>query len=340
MEFYKFINSKAIREHLRKINWTIEPDAAAWLIWHWEGPIEEKLAGWKYIIDDTEDCKLKDRLHFCETPSLHEFLKKTIKVYKKHTDSFCDNRMECCCYKLSTYYTDFSHIDYDTVFQLSPIDKRISTTIHEKVVEDLNEGNVLKFVVTKQVYDCDNKETATFDPKLRMIGYDCSDEDWLNIEEVFMNQWFYFPLPFKAGDIVHVASLPDYGPMVYEDSIYGFKCFREHPEDFYNGKRGDETDMSIDVYRVTDDLEPFWDTFWPVTDFDYFSEEDAIAYVNSDSNRSNLDRYKMILLISAAIKEKLGLEILFSGYKQLINKSSVSTGYASYISSKAEGLMD
>ena len=45
MDFYNFINSKAVREHLCKINWPIEPTAAAWLIWHWEGPIEEKLAG-------------------------------------------------------------------------------------------------------------------------------------------------------------------------------------------------------------------------------------------------------------------------------------------------------
>lgn len=43
MDFYKFINSKAVREHLRKINWQIKPAAAAWLIRHWEGPIEEKL---------------------------------------------------------------------------------------------------------------------------------------------------------------------------------------------------------------------------------------------------------------------------------------------------------
>lgn len=336
MDFYNFINSKAVREHLCKINWPIEPTAAAWLIWHWEGPIEEKLAGWKYIIDNTEDCKLKERLHCCEVQSLHEFLKKTIKVYKEHSDGFYDNRMGYCCYKLSTYYADFSHYDYDMVFQFSPI----STTIHENVLEDLNDGNVLKFEITKQVYDSKAKETATFDPQFRMIGYDCSDEEWLNIYEVFMNQWFYFPLPFKTGDIVHVTSLPNYGPMVYEDSIYEFKCFREHTEDYYNGK-GDETDMMIDVYRVTDDLEPFWDTFWPVTDFDFFDEEDAKAYVNGDycGINSNLDRYKMILLLSVAIKERLGLEILLSGYNQLKYKSQKEY-YTSEIFSKAEKLIE
>ena len=253
MDFYKFINSKAVREHLRKINWSIEPDAAAWLIWHWEGPIEEKLSGWKYIIDETEDRELRGRLDPDETSSLHGFLKKTIDIYKKNTDS-------------------------------------------------LNKSK---------------------------------NESWINIEAVFMNQWFYFPISFKKGDIVRIISLPELEPMVYVDSIYDSRAFRKYTEDFYNGKRGDLTDMIINVYRVSDELELYSDTLWPVTDFDYFSEEDAKTYANS-----NPDHYKMTLLIRAALKDKLGLEILFSGYKQLINKSSVGSDYASYIFSKAERLVD
>lgn len=99
--------------------------------------------------------------------------------------------------------------------------------------------------------------------------------------------------------------------------------------------------MMINVYRVTDDLEPFWDTVWPVTDFDYFDEDDAKAYVNGDSlcKNSNLDCYKMLLLLSTAIKERLGLEILLSGYNQLKYKSQKEY-YTSEIFSKAEKLIE
>ena len=328
MEFYKFINSKAIREHLRKINWPIEPDAAAWLIWHWEGPIKEKIAGWEHIINETEDRELRGGLELGETSSLHEFLGKTIDIYKRHTESFLENNTECC-YKLRTYYKNLDYCDKVTTFST----KRIPV--------NFNRRNVLKFEVTKQGYDSDDKETSTLNTELEMTGYDSTDDEWQNIKAVFMNQWFYFPIPFKAGDIIRSTAHPDLGPMVYEDSIYNSWIFRNNSEDFHSGKRGDVTDMIISAYRVNDDLEPFSDTLWPLTDFDYFDDADARAYVNSNIyGNNNLDQYKMLLLIREALIGELGLEILFSGYKQLINKSSVGTDYASYIFSKAERLVD
>ena len=62
LDIYKFINSKAIRNHCRKINHTFTPVEAAYLIWASEHhTIEEKHNAFLRLIDKYPDMEIAER---------------------------------------------------------------------------------------------------------------------------------------------------------------------------------------------------------------------------------------------------------------------------------------
>ena len=61
--FLYFIDSKDIREHLKKIDYKFKPDEAAFAIWQSHNkPISEKHEGYEWIINNMPDMNLKERV--------------------------------------------------------------------------------------------------------------------------------------------------------------------------------------------------------------------------------------------------------------------------------------
>ena len=62
MDYFKFIHSGDVREHLRRINYPLSSLEAAWLVWENDiVSIKEKHAAWEEIIRTMPDCMIEER---------------------------------------------------------------------------------------------------------------------------------------------------------------------------------------------------------------------------------------------------------------------------------------
>lgn len=314
MDVCKYINSKAVREHLRKLNWEFTSLEAAWFVWKWRGPVEERLAAWQQIIDEMPDQEVKAGHYFDGCPSLHDFLRETISVYRKCVERFFDNT--------DAYYTFYTKLADGSLkpdainYSSCPIkDNKAECS---GILRDLEGDSAILFEMWKKYFD--NEESrecrATFDRNLDMIAFEDHSKEWKRLDDMFSSHFFYFPVPFRKGDIIYRIDDWFNTPMVYID------CRYDHIKDmneYLYSRRRDITDMSIDVYKVDLYYEPQWDTVGDVTDYDFFDEDLARKYVSCQYDYRRLKTYKMILLLSATLTGRLGLELVFKEYNQLKN---------------------
>lgn len=82
MDFYRFVNSKDIREHLRSIGYEFTSLEAAWLVHRCrDATMFEKIDAWGYIIKNMPDCEVTVAREPCEHFMLHGLLGKYIYEY-------------------------------------------------------------------------------------------------------------------------------------------------------------------------------------------------------------------------------------------------------------------
>ena len=62
MNIYDFINSNAIRNHLKDINYVFTPMEAAFVVWQSKThTMKQKHEGFQYIIDTMPDCPIAQK---------------------------------------------------------------------------------------------------------------------------------------------------------------------------------------------------------------------------------------------------------------------------------------
>lgn len=92
IDFTKFANSNAVRNHLHQICYQPTALEAAWLVWQCETiSLEEKYTAWQEIIDTLPDCPTDSRTMRLKTEykeSTHAFLRAYIALQKELTDAF------------------------------------------------------------------------------------------------------------------------------------------------------------------------------------------------------------------------------------------------------------
>ena len=89
MKIYRFIQSKSVREHLKKINYTFSPLQMAYIIWQCpDATLNERFDAWQEIIDTMPDAPLPDNMELKEMEGVHEFLRQYIKLQQEFLDEF------------------------------------------------------------------------------------------------------------------------------------------------------------------------------------------------------------------------------------------------------------
>src|SRR5699024_2148630 len=92
IDFTKFVNSNAVRNHLQQIRYQPTALEAAWLVWQCETiSLEEKYTAWQEIIDPLPDCPTGSRTAWLKTSykdSTHAFLQAYIAQQKELTAAF------------------------------------------------------------------------------------------------------------------------------------------------------------------------------------------------------------------------------------------------------------
>ena len=84
MDIYRFIDSRDMREHLQKLNYSFTTPEAAFLVyWCKAATLEERIAAWREIIDTMPNCAMAERLNLEAIPDFHQFLRDYIDLQER-----------------------------------------------------------------------------------------------------------------------------------------------------------------------------------------------------------------------------------------------------------------
>ncbi len=197
MDIFKFLNSKDIAQHLKSLNYEFTLPEAAFLIFRSSiVTLEERFDGWKSEIESLPDSSIRSfsggRLHFYDM------------------DRFLQDYMDLLRWLTEEFYSDDGGI-YMTLCKKSCMlsaEESIERSKREVHLDDSPQYRNIFWIHKVYPNSVEGKDriTACFNQNGELIsisGYSsvgsmCSKE----FEDVFHDQWFSFPTPFRRGDIL------------------------------------------------------------------------------------------------------------------------------------------
>lgn len=268
MDILQFINSNAIRNHLKKINYQFDTLEAAWLIYHsYNHSVYEKFNAYEQLMKEYPDCRVEERLHTPAQDSLFEYLKNYIKVYRNAIYEFEAPD--------AVYSIDVKHFERETDYTVKTMFTNLNAVIRQCKIEwdDEKPGDIKNFVISKYIPESE-KSSGSIIPQQMILKGDGLKPIYIDFRndieyDLLGDLWFDFPTPFKKGDIVWNKHYK-FTPVVllfssYEDlSKEGYKCLREI---------GDETDMTYEYYCMIDSDSIFRDIDYNYMDLEYYPYE-------------------------------------------------------------------
>lgn len=270
MDILQFINSKDIRNHLKKINYQFNTLEAAWLIYHsYNHSAYEKFNAYEQLMKEYPDCRVEERLHTPAQDSLFEYLKNYINEYKKAIDDF---ETPGAVYSIEVKYFE-STLECEATYNIMTIFTNLDAVKQQCKIEMDDEAEEIKsFVISKHIPK--NKENIrwVYPQKMVLKGADLKlfsiDFDPEFCFDLLQGLWFDFPTPFKSGDIVWDKHFV-FEPMVI--SNIGYKNLNKENYEYLK-ETGDETDMTCEYYVIYDGV-LFDDDFYNYIDLEYYPYE-------------------------------------------------------------------
>lgn len=267
MDIYRFIDSRDMREHLQKLNYSFTTPEAAFLVyWCKDATLEERIAAWREIIDTMPNCAMAERLNLEAIPDFHQFLRDYIDLQERDLRRF--KEPEGCVYvcELSRQGELCGDMEFGP---FSDFDRCLSAAIRRAAEEETVGLRIFKRPMDPGE-DSPREDYCILTPQGEVCQLECralSDRD-LDLSLAFDGMWFDFPTPFHAGDIVCSHRRPD-EPFVLTDLCTwdAETLRRELPVSEYSDNwlsnvdhalarmrvRGDTSDMTCRGYTVSGD---------------------------------------------------------------------------------------
>ena len=200
MNEYDLINSKAVGEHCRNIEYRFNTEELAVLIYRNKAmDIVEKIDAYKELINNCEDMTMIKHLHCGPYHSVKECIRQEIArlndVYSKLKISDEDNY-----YKLGAFYISSGRFDNS-----SRVYRKYEDVI-KAITEEINEdGDISEFRIIKKSFNNKDDITAEFYVKNKISKlvyiYD-SNNSYPDFATIFVD----LPTPFKKGDLLYSNS--------------------------------------------------------------------------------------------------------------------------------------
>lgn len=308
MDIYRFINSTDIREHLRTIGYVFNSLETAWLIWQCRtASLTEKHAAWQELIDTMPDCVIPKQDSATLPQSLHSFLRKYMKAEKEiMADFYEENKSFVYTFFCADGYLGLSGNTFSDFTTCINAYKAISA-----------EFDISCYTIRKRWLNGDDMIDITFLKNGEPLNWNTGRwPDWADEILWHFFDWgeFYFPTPFKTGDI-----LCQYDEYDNETSGFGRGPFvmtaitPEHATE-HTHLFGDESDMNA---------------------WGYFQAEDGTIYKEVMSNymdleyyRGKLDGKKRILkALSNHIKGDIDITLFANAYHHILCDEYAKTMY-------------
>jgi hypothetical protein len=314
MDITRFINSRDIREHLKKIGYEFTSLEAAWLIGDCRSiTLGERHEAWRELIRTMPDMKIDSRRLTREWPSLHSYLEKRMAYENRLHEAFLTKETgavyTCSVWlKKSTSdnscYNDYGNYLYS---EFAKCQADVNETYHDDIFKSQYE-KIHKIRVCKQFVDNDpRKITADFNAQWELISI------WKNgnvVEDIcaelddFDGLWFSFPTPFVKGDIVMNAE-----PYIwqYGDGPFVLDSIPPNEEEYIasHQKDADTSDMIA---------------------VGYFQEDDGSIYDEVMHNYMNLEYYRgdmtgkrrILKALSSLMKDKIDISLYSKAYHAIL----------------------
>lgn len=299
MDFYQYINSSDIRDFLREKAYELSPLECAYLAYQSQNhTLEEKFKAWEWLIANTEDCGVPERVNLAPQASLHDALKRYIEFTKRYLGLF-EREGDAAVY-LVGYPEHNGSADFDMHGAYSNLERCKQRAAKELEGFDERENTDFSiywdaFWVRKLFIDgigshdsgvcIDVLFDRTMNPReIQLTGfYESStsvyplDEEWRftkNEDKLytgfFDGMWFDIPTPFHVGDVVCDCNTRE--PFVLLGmNTWNIRKGRSY-ETYANGKNGDASDMYAYGYSYG------CDGFFTKDDFLY--DDHMIDYLN------------------------------------------------------------
>lgn len=206
MDIYSFIESKDIREYLKKKEYKFTTPEAAFLVWHCRRKtMKEKFTAWNEIIRTMPDCEMQARSDMAAIPDFHLFLRRYMELQKTYIGRFMGKGD-------SLYFYDFCENNNDGIGPFDSFQRCRDAAFSIGISNETDKIHIFKKKVNPDteyqfVDSCNlNLKGEILDVDLYLGGEQKED---FETAAAFEGMWFDFPTPFKAGDILHEISDPD-----------------------------------------------------------------------------------------------------------------------------------
>lgn len=330
MDIFRFINSRDIRYHLKKIDYQFNTCEAAWLVGcSLTATLRERFDAWEEIIAAMPDCAPPRPLTTApQSSSFHALLREYMALLKKKLAWFCDGEGAVYQYELETasdhsfnnngmysdLFPDLESCRRDCVENWEEIENEDDDVLKgEKVCK----GRIFKRCLRRPEdgkYEKKMEAAVNKQGELLSLDYDWGIE-WgdheSELERLLDGMWLDFPTPFERGDILVELCKP-WEPFVLDDMVSwdsrrmresgfpptiaeGRDAFRERLK-----KEGDDTDMNY---------------------YAWYSGGSSVLYNETGMNYMDLERYsaplqgeyRVLQPVSCFLKDWVGKECMDIG---------------------------
>ena len=325
MEIYDFIDSTAIANHLRSINYAFSATQKAFLIaLSSKATIKAKHAAFREIIQNDTDTKVERRFNTREYPSLFGLLERYMAIEDELIEEFYSSTSTTYRFRYHCNGDGCFCEDFDTVYPT--LDSCV-----EGYKEDIaSYPDDIHFYEMRMdsLFEIGKSITLKFTPSDEILSIDASllGEERSNVLSAFEGMWFDIPTPFKRGDVLisrrRYWLYRDRSPVVLdsmstwsvEEFVKNGHCQTEEEkkgrERLYNHyiENGDVSDMNISGYFVCEDGDFYRETSYSILDYEYFDEPKTGGYrmvqVLSDYLKGELDIEELLKLSKFIMEEE------------------------------------
>ena len=314
LDVFEFINSKDIKEHLKKTDYKFNSLEAAWLIYQCKSAtIEEKHTAWKELIRTMPDCRIEKRMNTIPQESLHGFLRKFIDYEENIFDEYFTST--------ENWIYTVEWLEQNTWFSSDKLYKTFEKAQQELLEEFKDWERKYIYRITKQKLERKQHITVYFDKNNEPYDYGiCEYPEALNeiLYGVFDGLWFDFPTPFKKGDILCQYDLDGEETSGFCRGPFFMKGITPDDARDWIRKDGDTTDMNAWGYFQYDDGTIYYEVMYNYMNLEYYRGE-------------LIGKRRIIKALSNFIKEKIDVVLFSNAYHHILGeehlKENMPGGY-------------
>lgn len=200
MNYYRFLDSRDIRNHLENMEYPLSTPEAAYLVWQCHNAtLEEKFSAWEEIAKTMPDCAIPRRPGMADdVPSVHQFLRDYMDLEKKRLEHVTQG--ENCVFGADFFllpnqewrkepiWSDCGRLFSDYTSCLAYCRQELS--------EEIGKVRIWKQVLGR---DSSHRDSLTLTAKLEPLCLDISPI--CDLDDMFPSLWWTSPLPSAGGTL-------------------------------------------------------------------------------------------------------------------------------------------